>query len=273
MATYNFDGINKKVDILSPTIEFDAVDMYSEYKRWLGVSDNSKYLIAMKSIGGNPLSGSKNIASYIELINGWKIHTYAGDYTLTVIGNIFTEDGIPFVIPTGSAIMVLLESTSNALTITKTIGYTPDIDPPIWVNSQGIVTVSQENNYINCLWGTANDAESLVTYNVYISDDINSIWSSKLSNVLSTNMKIFTDVSGNLLETKGYYIGIKAIDESGNETTNTNYLQVDFDSTIVPLTPTSIWEYNLTTKDFADNGITQQTKDEFVNTVNTILAN
>jgi len=115
---YVFDGPNKLIFITTNTFEFDAQDIYSEWKRWLiNDSQNSTYDQAFRSIGGESISNVKTIAPYIELLNNWRIKPWDGDYTLTVLGNLFATGGLnPFISANGN-ILLSLETTGNALAL------------------------------------------------------------------------------------------------------------------------------------------------------------
>ena len=77
------------------------------------------YLQAMKSIGGERISPTISISTYIEVLNGWKIKPYDGSYELSVYGNIFaTGGGNPFSSADSGTVTIKLEVTSNSLAIT-----------------------------------------------------------------------------------------------------------------------------------------------------------
>ncbi len=117
---FEFNGQDKIIYVLSPTINFNVKDLYSDWKRW--VSDdigNSGYLQAMKSIGGERISDTISISPYIEVLNGWKIKPYDGDYELSVYGNIFATGGLnPFASADSGSVTIKLEVTSNSLAVT-----------------------------------------------------------------------------------------------------------------------------------------------------------
>jgi len=117
---FEFNGQDRIVYVLSPTINFSVKDLYSDWKRWI-TDDivNSRYLQAMKSIGGERISDTISISPYIEVLNGWRIKPYDGDYELGVYGNIFATGGLnPFVSADNGTVIVQLEVTSNSLAIT-----------------------------------------------------------------------------------------------------------------------------------------------------------
>lgn len=102
-----FDGPNMRIILGAPTsglLAVDvAVDLYSDWKEWQKLSDNSKYYPAFRAIGGDPLTPGLDAAAYYFLRNdlGWRI--IAGDYDQQVnyTGNLVGEDStLPLIVPT-----------------------------------------------------------------------------------------------------------------------------------------------------------------------------
>ena len=119
-----FNGTDKKIIVNDAITELDVqVDLYSDYKEWLKESDNSKYLLAMRTVGGDPTTGAKSVAPYFFLTNGWKIRPYEGDHTLTITGNLFVDEpgtyGYNLTIPTigNYTVTVVLSTTSDAISM------------------------------------------------------------------------------------------------------------------------------------------------------------
>jgi len=125
MAKVAFDGSTKVITITymptaSGTVELDAeVDFYSDWKEWVIASDNIKYLEAVQTVAGDPISSDQYISPYFFLINGWRIRPYEQTHQMIINGNLFVEGGEdnPF-IPTIGAynVMVRLNTTVNAVT-------------------------------------------------------------------------------------------------------------------------------------------------------------
>ena len=66
--------------------------MYSRWVDWLLTpGDNSKYLLAIRIVGGDPISDIKNLGLTFFLTNGWRIVPESLDYRLTLIGNLVTD--------------------------------------------------------------------------------------------------------------------------------------------------------------------------------------
>lgn len=129
MAKVQFDGTNKKIIVDDAITELDVmVDLYSDWKEFLSQSDNSKFLPAMRTVGGDPTTGVKSVAPYFFLTNGWKIRPYEGDHTLTITGNLFVDEpetyGYNLTIPTigDYTVTIVLATTSDAITVSAGSG-------------------------------------------------------------------------------------------------------------------------------------------------------
>jgi hypothetical protein len=119
-----FDGPNKLIIINFGENDIDVkIDLYSDYKEWLLIGDNTKYLLAMTAIGGDPIGPGRFLGTTFFLENGWKIRPYEGNHTLTVTGNLFTRDGSsPFVPTLGTFNVAINLSTSNLIDTIATGG-------------------------------------------------------------------------------------------------------------------------------------------------------
>jgi len=100
----SFDGDNLVITLDSGVTAVDVqVDLYSDWKEWVKLSDNAKYPLAFRSIAGDPLSGALNAAPYyfFRNDNGWRIRPPEEDITISLTGNLVAEDStIAVVIPT-----------------------------------------------------------------------------------------------------------------------------------------------------------------------------
>lgn len=111
----------KRLFILNNGVtEFDVViDLYSDAKEdWLTDSLLNKFAFPLLAIGGQPIGGGQVISPYIMLRYGWKVRPYEGDHTLTVAGNLITDDETtPFASVIGDY-QVIIKSivSSNSLT-------------------------------------------------------------------------------------------------------------------------------------------------------------
>ena len=91
-----FDPVNKRIILDSANITVG--DVYSRWKEWVQLSDNSKWPQAFTVIGGDPLGGGLYVASYFFLLNGWRLRPMEQEHTLILSGNIAVfGGGVPVV--------------------------------------------------------------------------------------------------------------------------------------------------------------------------------
>lgn len=117
-----FDGANKRITLSSGTTSLDVKDLWSRWVDWVALSDNSKYLPAFDTVGGNPIDASAgtSIPIYCFMKNGWRIKPQEASHTLNVSGGVLLVDGggDPFVNPDGSfAIRINYSQPVQAITV------------------------------------------------------------------------------------------------------------------------------------------------------------
>lgn len=102
-----FDGNNLIITLPAPVagvVNVDVkVDLYSDWKEWVKTGNNSKYALAFRSSGGDPLTPSTTQGSYYFLQNqdGWRIRPYEANATIYFVGNLAPGDvALPLFIPT-----------------------------------------------------------------------------------------------------------------------------------------------------------------------------
>lgn len=119
MAKVTFDGPNKLIIVDTGITSLDVqIDLYSDWKEWMLVGDNAKYLPALRTVGGDTLVAPQEISPYFFLLNGWRVRPYEGDHMLTVDGNLFVDGGgNPFVPTVGNYnVLINLQTSVNAVT-------------------------------------------------------------------------------------------------------------------------------------------------------------
>ena len=104
-----FDGPNKLIILTTGTTEYDVKDIYSRWKDWVLLSDNSKFTEAFASVGGDPIDpiAGTFIPAYTFLLNGWRVRPQEASHTLSVVNGILLVDGggDPFVNTLGSFVV------------------------------------------------------------------------------------------------------------------------------------------------------------------------
>jgi len=108
-----FDGPNLTIILDSGVTTVDVeIDLYSDWKEWMLVSDNAKYPLAFRTIGGDPLTPGIDAGAYffIQNQNGWRIRPPEEDITILFSGNLAPEDSsLPILVPTIGAFSVLVD--------------------------------------------------------------------------------------------------------------------------------------------------------------------
>lgn len=113
-----FDGFNKLILVNFGETSLDfRTDVYSAWKEWLLDPNhiNSKYPIAISVIGGDPLPGARALGTTFFIENGWRMRTWDGDHSLTVIGNVYTREGAPIFVPTLERVTTTIELVNSTL--------------------------------------------------------------------------------------------------------------------------------------------------------------
>ena len=95
MAT--FDYANKVIILDSPATSpvQNALDIYSEWKQDVQVSDNLKWLPAFgESVGGNQTTATQKISGYVFVRNdlGWRVRPAEEDGETIIEGDLFPFD-------------------------------------------------------------------------------------------------------------------------------------------------------------------------------------
>lgn len=152
MSKVTFDGPNKLIIVDSGITSLDAkIDLYSDWKEWVLVSDNSKYLPAFTAIGGDPIGGGLYTGITFIQINGWLIRPDEVDHTLTINGNLFGDAGAPIITPTlgDYTVLVQLRNSTQAQGISTSGGTLTAAD--VWSYSQRTLTALGDSNIADAI--------------------------------------------------------------------------------------------------------------------------
>lgn len=122
MSIATFDGVNKIISITTGTTSFTVKALYSEWKAFVVIGDNAKYLPAFNYVGGDPTTPGQYLGSTFFLLNGWKIRPFNADHTLIIDGNLFTDDQSSPYIATLSPHNVIIQNVFSNLTTTVATG-------------------------------------------------------------------------------------------------------------------------------------------------------
>lgn len=126
---YTFDGENRIIFLTGGVTSFEVSDLYSRWKDWMLLGDNSKWIPAFDlSVGGDDLGGGLKAGAYYFLTNGWHIKPEEQDYQLDVIGNLFAIPSTePLFLTTTGPYNVLIQLQTSQLTQLATTGGTGSV--------------------------------------------------------------------------------------------------------------------------------------------------
>ncbi len=88
-----FDGENKLILPENTTGILNVKYVYSEWKRWIKLSDNLKYFLAFATVGGDPITTENDIPTYFYLMEGWRIKWPDGHVSVEIQGNLLVYGG------------------------------------------------------------------------------------------------------------------------------------------------------------------------------------
>lgn len=113
-----FDGDNKLIYINPGETEvYVKEDIYSGWKEWIQVRDNSKYIDAFRTTGGDPVGGGLYAGDIYFTVNGWKIVIQE---QVNVTGIIYddTPGQSPFIVAPGGGVRNIVSNLAYAYSTT-----------------------------------------------------------------------------------------------------------------------------------------------------------
>lgn len=157
---FTFDGANKLIICDPGTVSFSAGEVYSRWKDWMTLEDNSKFEVAFaNSVGGDPLGGGVSLGAYYFLTNGWRIRPQEADHELNITGNLFPiPDTASLFAPTVGTYRVQIGMRTSSLTQQVFTGgggdpsaiaaavWSKDLSPAQTANSAADVVKKAKNN-------------------------------------------------------------------------------------------------------------------------------
>lgn len=92
MADVTFNGPLKRIQVNAGITEIDVREMYSAWKDWARLSDNTKWLKALEVVGGDDIGGGQFAPIFFFLLNGWRIRPddTSGAHTLLISTNLYS---------------------------------------------------------------------------------------------------------------------------------------------------------------------------------------
>lgn len=102
-AKITFDGENRIIIINTDTFTLSIKELYASWKEWARLRDNTKFLPAIRTTGGDPIGVGAYTGDVYFLINNWRILI---DHSCNIDGVIYSDDyPSPFVQAEGTQIV------------------------------------------------------------------------------------------------------------------------------------------------------------------------
>lgn len=230
-----FDGPNRLIIVHDNVTALDIrKDVWSAAVRWLGTLNrgNDRFYEPMDRTGLDPVPGGNTGDSYF-LINNWKLVV---DFSKVRISGVLFSRDFDTAYYTYD-LQPQYAAQVSSIVNTVDVPFMPtdvDVDAPVWTTVEGITNAYQNGSTINLSWGKARDANP-VSYKIY---------TSKFSFNLYDDGNLYDISDGYFYTMRGfdneafvdgttYYIGVRAVDIYGNETTNSNFADVTYDTPTV----------------------------------------
>lgn len=91
----SFDGPNRLILIAEGVTQISVKrEIYSVWKRWVQVpgANNARWPQALAAAGGDPITTTEFLGATFFLENGWRIKPAAGNYIISIEGNLYTRE-------------------------------------------------------------------------------------------------------------------------------------------------------------------------------------
>jgi len=101
--------------------EIHVQDIYNDAMDWSDNPEAMSYDVPMEASGYYPLGGGAYTDKIFVLVNGWQILPHCGNYQLTMIGTLITDDGRPRVrLPRSGVVSVIFQVSSQGIVTYET---------------------------------------------------------------------------------------------------------------------------------------------------------
>ncbi len=167
------------------------IDLYSDGKEdWITTPSLMVLPFPIRSVGGDPLPGSKALGATFFLDNAWKIRPYEGNHTFAVNGNLYSEDGsTPFTQTVGTYNVMVMNTVSSLVDST-----TQQLSELEFMAFGGLVTVDPIEGEPGIIYplGTKEFPSNNISDSIII-DGGRFKWLRILSSMALNNGNIFTN--------------------------------------------------------------------------------
>ncbi len=126
--TATFDGQNLIIQLPSLGDYSSEIDLYSAWKRWVRLGDNTKFLPAFETTGGDPIGGGQEIEPYYFLRNdlGWRIRAPEADGQVVINGNLFPRDSTQDIFLQATGFDSFIRQIVSNRSVLSNAGLTPE---------------------------------------------------------------------------------------------------------------------------------------------------
>ena len=103
----SFNGTTRRMSVTGVSSIEVQRDLYSAWKHWLTLSNNAKYLQAMRPVGGDNIGDGQKSPAYFFLMNNWKVFVDGIQVVFNL--NLYCEEAtnaeyFPFVVINNGAV-------------------------------------------------------------------------------------------------------------------------------------------------------------------------
>ena len=125
-ASLTYDTTNKLFILNAGVTALDIkVDLYSDVKEdWKDNASLTKFRFPVISVGGQSIGGGQVISPYYILRYGWKIRPQEANHTLTISGNVITDDETDVFINTVGNYNVRIKYVVSSNSLTQEVAAT-----------------------------------------------------------------------------------------------------------------------------------------------------
>ena len=125
-ASLTYDTTNKLFILNAGVTALDIkVDLYSDVKEdWKNDASLTKFRFPIISVGGQSIGGGQVISPYYILRYGWKIRPQEANHTLTISGNVITDDETDVFINTVGNYNVRIKYVVSSNSLTQEVAAT-----------------------------------------------------------------------------------------------------------------------------------------------------
>jgi hypothetical protein len=113
-----------KLQVMAAGITSVSVSqLYSEWKNWVRLTNNTRYDFEYSILGGDTIAGSTSVPFYVFLQNSWQLRPDEANHTLNIIDGIIVATGDPFVDTLGTyTVRINYQQPVQAITVNTSGG-------------------------------------------------------------------------------------------------------------------------------------------------------